>query len=38
MIVLHPFTLVTQGKKSIKAEVGQEDLKRQGFHQGKGMR
>lgn len=36
MMVSHPFTIVTPGKESIKAKVGQEHLKQQGFPQGKG--
>lgn len=36
MMVSHPFTIVTPGKESIKAKVGQEHLKQQGFPWGKG--
>lgn len=35
-MMLHPFTIVSAGKESIKAKVGQEHLKQQGFPQAKG--
>lgn len=38
IMVLHPFTIVTSRRYSIKAEVGQEHFKGQGFPQGKGTR
>lgn len=36
-MVLYPFMTVTAGKESIRAEVGQEHLKPQGFPEGSGM-